>query len=135
MLSISEVKNINFENFFNYARNIGVYINKELYVKQIHNNNNGIFIKNSINPNQLLISLPQKLAISKNTFKNFILGWTQNLSIFRNKNIKSLLLFTALIIESFTNFKSKLPLPPWQPKTKLFLFIFNFYTLKCKWEI
>ena len=73
MLSISEVRNINFENFFNAARNIGVYINKELYVKQINKNNNGIFIKNSIDPNQLLISLPQKLAISKNTFKNFIL--------------------------------------------------------------
>ena len=73
MLSITEERNINFENFFNHAKNIGVYINKELYVKKIHKSNNGIFIKNNIDPNQLLISLPKKLAISKNTFKNFIL--------------------------------------------------------------
>lgn len=73
MLSISEERNINFENFFNYARNIGVHINKELYVKKIDKNNNGIFINNNIDKNQTLISLPKKLAISKNTFKNFIL--------------------------------------------------------------
>ena len=73
MLNIFEVKNINFYNFFNYARNIGVNINKELYVKKIQENNNGIFINNSIDPNQLLISFPKKLVISKNTLKNFIL--------------------------------------------------------------
>ena len=63
MLNIFEVKNINFYNFFNYARNIGVNINKELYVKKIQENNNGIFINNSIDPNQLLISFPKKLVI------------------------------------------------------------------------
>ena len=73
MLSISEERNINFENFFNYARNIGVHINKELYVKKIYKNNNGIFINNSIDPNQLLVSLPKKFVISKNTFRNLIL--------------------------------------------------------------
>ena len=76
MLSISEVRNINFENFFNYARNIGIYVNKELYVKKIYENNNGIFINNSIDPNQLLISLPKKFVISKNTFKSLILEQT-----------------------------------------------------------
>jgi len=73
MLNISEERNINFENYLNYARSIGININKELYVKKINKNNNGIFVNNGINANQLLISLPKKLVISKNTFKNFIL--------------------------------------------------------------
>ena len=73
MLNISEERNINFENYLNYARSIGIHINKELYVKKINKNNNGIFVNNGINANQLLISFPKKLVISKNTLKNFIL--------------------------------------------------------------
>ena len=87
MLNISEKRNINFENFFNHARSVGVYLDKNLYVKQITDDNNGIFTNKNISANQILISLPRKFLISKNTFRNFLLEQKinyQNLTFLEN---------------------------------------------------
>ena len=73
MLNISEKRNINFENFFNKARNLGIYINQNLYIKQISEDNNGLFAKNDVDVNQLLIKFPKNLLISKSIFNKFIL--------------------------------------------------------------
>ena len=72
MLNISEIRNINFDNFFNLAKRSGVFINKNLEVREIKKNNNGIFAKKIIKPNEILISLPKNLFISQNIFENFI---------------------------------------------------------------
>ena len=73
MLNISEKRNIHFENFFKKARDLGVYINQNLHIKQISKGNNGLFANNDIDVNQLLIKVPKNLLISKSIFNKFIL--------------------------------------------------------------
>ena len=73
MLNISEKRNINFESFFKKARDLGTYINQNLYIKQISKDNNGLFANNDIDVNQLLIKVPKNLMISKNIFNKFVL--------------------------------------------------------------
>ena len=73
MLNISEKRNINFENFLHYARNIGIYVNKYLCIKEVSKGNNGIFSNNDIHKNELLIELPKSFLIPKSIFTNYIL--------------------------------------------------------------
>ena len=74
MLNIYEDKQINFDEFINLGKKIGVLLNENLIIKKIFDNNYGIFAKNNINPQKKLISIPKKLLISYDTIKNLILS-------------------------------------------------------------
>jgi len=73
MNNISNERNINYENFFKLAREIGILINKNISVKEISKDNYGIFANDNIELDALLINFPRKFFISKQIFKNFIL--------------------------------------------------------------
>ena len=73
MVNISNKRNINYKNFFDLAREIGILINKNIIVKEINKNNFGIFANDNINSDIILIDIPRKFVISKKVFKNFLL--------------------------------------------------------------
>ena len=73
MVNISNKRNINYKNFFDLAREIGILINKNIIVKEINKNNFGIFANDNINSDIILIDIPRKFIISKKVFKNFLL--------------------------------------------------------------
>ena len=73
MVNISNNRNINYENFFDFAREIGILINKKIIVKEINKDNHGIFANDNIDPGAILINIPSKFFISNKIFKNFIL--------------------------------------------------------------
>ena len=72
MLHISDRKNIDCDNFLDLARNQGIYVNENLFLKKIEENNYGVFAREEINNNNKIISIPKKFLISQNLLKNFI---------------------------------------------------------------
>ena len=73
MINIYENKIINYEILFDLAKQNGIFINQNLFVKKIFENNYGIFTKKDIPNNQKIIVLPKKFLISNNLIKDFIL--------------------------------------------------------------
>ena len=72
MLRIFDRKNIDYDNFLDLARNQGIYVNENLFLKKIEENNYGVFAREEINNNNKIISIPKKFLISQNLLKNFI---------------------------------------------------------------
>ena len=73
MVNISNKRNTNYKIFFDLARKIGIFINKNIIVKEVNKDNHGIFANNNIDPGEILINVPRNFFISKKLFKNFIL--------------------------------------------------------------
>ena len=72
MLHISDKKKIDYDNFLDLARNLGIYIHENLYLKKIAENNYGVFTRGEINSNNKIISIPKKFLISQKSLKNHI---------------------------------------------------------------
>ena len=73
MLHISENKIIDYDKYFNLAKSLGIYVNENLYIKKISDNNYGVFSKGEINNKDKIISIPKKYLISHSVIKDFIL--------------------------------------------------------------
>ena len=73
MIDIYENKKINYDILFELAKKNKFYIDQNLYVKKIFDNNYGIFARKDIKANQKIIKVPKKFLISKNLFRDFIL--------------------------------------------------------------
>ena len=72
MLHISDKKKIDYDNFLDLARNVGIYVNENLCLKKITENNYGVFARGEINNDNKIISIPKKFLISQNLLKNLI---------------------------------------------------------------
>ena len=73
MIDIFHNENIDFETFLNLAKKNNIFINENLFIKKIFENNHGFFSKDKINANQKIISIPKNLLISRDLIKDFIL--------------------------------------------------------------
>ena len=72
MLHISDKKKIDFENFLDNARNQGIYVNENLFLKKISEDDYGIFARGEIDKKNKIISIPKKFLISQNVLKSLI---------------------------------------------------------------
>lgn len=72
MIDIFHNENINFEIFLNLAKKNNIFINENLFIKKISENNHGFFSKDKINTNQKIISIPKNLLVSRDLIKDFI---------------------------------------------------------------
>ena len=72
MINISNERNINYENFFDLAREVGILISKNIIIKETNKDNYGIFAKENIEKDSILINIPRKFYISNKVFINFI---------------------------------------------------------------
>jgi hypothetical protein len=72
MIDIFHNENIDFQTFLNLAKKNNIFINENLFIKKISENNHGFFSKDKINANQKILSIPKNLLISRDLIKNFI---------------------------------------------------------------
>jgi len=72
MIDISSVKEKNIQNFVKIIVSHGAHLNKKIILKEIYDNNVGFVALDEIGSSDKIISIPRKLLISKDVFKDFL---------------------------------------------------------------
>ena len=72
MIDINSAREKNISNFVDLIIQKGAYINNKILLSEISNNNMGFISLGEIEPTKKIISIPNKLLISKENLKKFL---------------------------------------------------------------